>query len=68
MSAQLLDAGSGFHLWSETYERQLSDVFAVQEEISNSIAAILKLRLTPLPPRPAVMLEAYQHWLKGRYY
>ena len=49
IAAQLIDAADGFHLWSERYDRELSDVFAVQDEISASIAAILKNKLMATP-------------------
>ena len=47
--AQLIGASDGFHLWSERYDRELTDVFAVQDEISGSIAAILKNKLMAGP-------------------
>lgn len=46
ITAQLIDAKSGFHLWSETYNRDLSDVFAVQDEISRAIVQQLQLQLS----------------------
>src|SRR6202034_3023028 len=49
ITAQLIDAADGFHLWSERYERELTDIFAVQDEISASIAAILKNKLVVAP-------------------
>jgi serine/threonine-protein kinase len=69
--AQLVDAKSGFYLWSETYSRQMRDILAIQEEIAQSIVAVLKLRLTPA--RAAVVIrqpdtEAYHLYLKGRYH
>jgi TolB-like protein len=45
ITAQLIDAASGFHLWSETYDRSLKDIFATQDEIAEAIAAALKLEL-----------------------
>ena len=45
VNAQLVSAGDGYELWSESYDRELADVFAVQEEIARSIAAALRLRL-----------------------
>jgi adenylate cyclase len=47
ITAQPIDATSGFHLWSETYDRDLRDVFAVQDEISKAVAAQLRLKLAP---------------------
>jgi TolB-like protein/Tfp pilus assembly protein PilF len=45
--AQLADAGTGQHLWAETYDRNLSDVFAIQSEVARTIAGRLKARLSP---------------------
>lgn len=69
ISAQLIDAVGGYHLWSEQYDRHLVDLFAVQDEIS---AAILdKLKVTLLTTRragrrPTDSVEAYHLYLKGR--
>lgn len=69
VSAQLVDATNGFHLWSERFERELADVFAIQDEISRAIARALEVRLAPTPSsRRTTSPEAYQLWLKGRYY
>ncbi len=69
VSAQLVDARNGFHLWSDSYERQAADVFAVQDQIAHAIARALEVRLEPRRgARPSANLEAYQHWLKGRHY
>ena len=45
ISAQLVDTGDGYQLWSQTYERELQDVFALQDEISRTIAGSLKVKL-----------------------
>ena len=45
ITAQLIDAASGYHLWSETYDRELVDIFAVQDDIAASVAAALKVKL-----------------------
>src|SRR2546430_10712238 len=50
ITAQLINARDGFHLWSETYERELKDVFAVQDEITRSIVDALKIKLAVAPP------------------
>ena len=47
ITAQLINAADGFHLWAERYDRTLQDVFAVQEEIASSIAAALRVALSP---------------------
>jgi serine/threonine-protein kinase len=71
--AQLVDVATGYHLWSERYDRELEDVFAVQDEIARSIAETLEPRLTggggaSLPERPTRDVEAYDLYLKGRHF
>jgi serine/threonine-protein kinase len=70
--AQLVDASSREYLWSETYDRQIEDLFAIQEEISRAIVRTLQLRLLDQPGtsvirRGAYNLEAYNLYLKGRF-
>jgi TolB-like protein/Flp pilus assembly protein TadD len=72
VTAQLIDAADGYHLWSETYERELKDVFAVQDEIARAIVATLRVRLTgraasDIVRQPTRDLEAYELYLKGRF-
>jgi TolB-like protein len=72
ITAQLIHADDGFHLWSETYDRQLDDIFAVQEEIAEAITEQLELTLTPddrdrLARRRTDDLEAYDLYLLGRH-
>lgn len=66
VTAQLIDAESGSHLWSERYDRDMTDVFALQDEIGQAIAAALKLRL--VGHTHEVNIEAYQWYLKGNYH
>jgi TolB-like protein/tRNA A-37 threonylcarbamoyl transferase component Bud32 len=71
VTAQLVDASSGYHLWSERYDRQLEDIFDVQDEIARSIADRLKVALAVEGTARLVKvatnnMEAYQHYLKGR--
>jgi serine/threonine-protein kinase len=72
LTAQLTDVTNGYHLWSETYDRQLEDVFAIQDEISRAIVDALKLRLVGEPERivaPATEnIQAYNLYLKGRFH
>jgi adenylate cyclase len=69
VSAQLVDAHNGFHLWSDTFERELQGVFAVQDEITRSIVDALKIRLAVAPPaRPRQNTEAYDLYLQGLYF
>jgi adenylate cyclase len=69
ISAQLIDTRDGFHLWSETYERELQDVFAMQDEITRAIVNALKIKLAvALPVHKQPNTEAYDLYLKGRYF
>lgn len=69
ISAQLVSVADGFHLWSEHYDCGLTDVFAIQDEISRAIAGALALRLTPSRSlQPTSNLQAYNSWLKARHY
>ncbi|PYI95863.1 MAG: hypothetical protein DME98_15120, partial [Verrucomicrobia bacterium] len=69
ITAQLINARDGFHLWSETYERELKDVFAVQDEITRSIVDALKIKLAVAPPgRARQNTEAYDLYLQGLYF
>src|SRR5262249_13914637 len=73
VQAELVDVATGSQLWGEQYNRKLSDLLAVQDEISREISEKLRLRLTReekvrLAKRPTENIEAYQLYLKGRYY
>jgi len=72
VTAQLVNVRDGFQLWSETFERELEDVFAIQDEIARAISAALEIRLLgrgPARPRhPTDDLEAYSLYLKGRHH
>jgi TolB-like protein/tRNA A-37 threonylcarbamoyl transferase component Bud32/Tfp pilus assembly protein PilF len=66
VTAQLINAADGYHRWSERYDRDMTDVFAVQDEIGQAISEALKVRLAP---RTQTMnIEAWQYYLKGRYH
>jgi adenylate cyclase len=71
LTAQLIDAADGCHLWSETYERTLDDVFALQEELARAIVAVLPVSANAVPPSlvqtPTQALDAYTLYLQGRY-
>ncbi|MGH7702318.1 MAG: protein kinase domain-containing protein, partial [Gemmatimonadales bacterium] len=72
VSAQLVNTGDGYELWSDSYDRDLADVFQVQEEIARSITAALRIRLaagadSTARARPTSDLEAYDLYLKGRF-
>jgi adenylate cyclase len=69
VTAQLVRVADGFHIWSETYDRKLESVFALQDEIAKRIGAALKLSLGFSPPvaaRAPIDPEAYDEYLKGR--
>jgi len=73
ITAQLLDAQSDSLLWSERYDREMADVFAVQDEIARKIAEALRVQLTPqeqeaLAAKPTENLQAYDLYLRGRSY
>ncbi|MCK4835625.1 MAG: protein kinase [Candidatus Aminicenantes bacterium] len=65
--AQLIKAETGFHLWSNSYDRTLESVFEVQDDISQAIANALKLKFTPqkTPKEKYESIEAYEYYLKG---
>jgi TolB-like protein len=67
ITAQLIDAQSGFHVWSQTFDRELKDIFAIQDEIAQAIATQLKVKLGDAhePPRPVTDLAAYDLYLRG---
>ena len=73
IGAQLVNVADGYRVWSERYDRQMEDVFDVQDEIARSIAEALKVRLLPaeeagLSTRGTANVEAYNDYLKGLYY
>jgi serine/threonine protein kinase/tetratricopeptide (TPR) repeat protein len=82
VTTQLIDVATGYNLWSERWDRDLADVFAVQDEIARAIAATFKARLpgtaaalsgsnpsisVPTAPPKTRDVAAYDHYLKGRY-
>ena len=71
ITAQLVEAASGVYLWSETYDREMSDLLALQEEIARAIVSVLQLRLgtgrEPALRRSGGSFEAYNFYLKGRF-
>ncbi len=67
VTVQLVDARNGFQLWSERYDRQMEDIFEVQDEISRAIADRLKVTLGVGVKQATKNLEAYENYLKGRH-
>ena len=73
INAQLVDAATDFPLWSERYDREMKDIFEVQDEIASKIAAALRITLTPqeqqaLAAKPTENQQAYDLYLRGRNY
>jgi len=73
INAQLVDAATDFPIWSERYDREMKDVFEVQDEIAQKIAAALRITLSPqeqeaLSAKPTEDLQAYDLYLRGRNY
>jgi len=73
ITAQLIDGASGDHIWAERYDRELNDIFAIQDEISKAIVDALKIRLLPeekkaIEQRGTENAEAYNLYLLARQY
>jgi eukaryotic-like serine/threonine-protein kinase len=69
ITAELIDVRNGFHLWSETYDRELQSVFALQDEITRSIVEALKIKLAvSLPAREQRNMEVYELYLQGLFF
>src|SRR5256886_2556648 len=69
LTAELINARSGFHLWSETFDRELKDVFALQDEITRSIVDALKIKLAvSLPVAEQRNTEVYDLYLQGLFF
>jgi TolB-like protein len=73
ISVQLVSTNDGYHLWSESYDREMTDVFAIQEEIAQAVVRALKLRFASRPGgalvRPGTAnLDAYNAYLEGCHY
>ena len=71
ISAQLINVADGYHLWSEKYDRELKDVFAIQDEIAGNIVRALRVMLSEREKRalekvPTTDVEAYDFYLRGR--
>jgi serine/threonine protein kinase/cytochrome c-type biogenesis protein CcmH/NrfG len=71
ITVQLVEAARGFHLWSESYDRELRDVFAIQQEIARNVVRSLRVTLSPqekgaLSEIPTSHVQAYDYYLRGR--
>jgi TolB-like protein/Tfp pilus assembly protein PilF len=70
ITAQLVRADNGFHLWSQTYDRDVRDIFAVQDDIARSVVEQLKITLLgsdAVPPKQVISTEAHNLYLQARY-
>lgn len=73
VTVQLVDAADGYQLWSERYDRDLADIFAIQDDIAQSIVRALEVTLSPCEQRAVQFtgvhdVRAYEHYLRGRTY
>jgi serine/threonine protein kinase/Flp pilus assembly protein TadD len=73
VTAQLIDVGDGYHLWSDRYDRDMKDVFAIEDEISENVARALEVVLSDDEKRaikkvPTEDIQAYDYYLRGRQY
>jgi len=73
VTAQLVNVADGYHLWSERYDRELEDVFAIQDEIAGNIVRALRVVLSEQEKRaiekaPTANVEAYDYYLRGRQF
>ena len=73
ITGQLIDGATGGHLWADRYDRDLTDIFAIQDEITHTIVDQLKVRLLPeekkaIEQTPTGNVEAYTYYLRGRQF
>ncbi|MFH1754828.1 MAG: protein kinase, partial [Candidatus Latescibacterota bacterium] len=73
ITAQLINVADGYHLWSQSYDRDLQDIFVIQDEIGENIVDALKVKLTDKEKRvlekiPTKDIEAYEFYIRGRQY
>lgn len=68
VTAQLVNVEDGYHLWSKTFDRELKDIFAIQDEISTSIAESLLKTINPVSTTSTRDVTAYEFYLRGRHF
>ena len=73
VTGQLIDGATGGHVWADRYDRDLTDIFAIQDEITQTIVEQLKIKLLPrekkaIAQAPTRNVEAYTYYLKGRHF
>jgi TolB-like protein/Tfp pilus assembly protein PilF len=69
ITAQLIGVEDGYHIWSETYERDMTDIFAIQDEVANKIAGVLLKKLAVVSPKTdhTENVKAFEYYLEGKY-
>ncbi len=73
IACQLIKASDGFHVWAESYDRQMEDLFAIQADVAKAVAQALKVALAPaeverIENKPTQNVQAYNYYLQGREY
>jgi TolB-like protein len=68
VTAQLIKVEDGYHVWSETYDRKMADIFAIQDDVAGAITDSLRLQLSPRSSRPTADTEAYALYLEALPY
>jgi adenylate cyclase len=73
ITAQLIKVSDGYHLWSESYDRRLNDIFAIQDDIALKVVEALRVKLTPgvrmaIEGTPTLSVTAYDYYLRGKKY
>ena len=73
ITCQLIKASDGFHVWAESYDRQMEDLFAIQADVAKEVAQALKVTLAPpelamIEKKPTQNVQAYNYYLQGREY
>jgi len=73
ITCQMIKASDGFHVWADSYDRQMEDLFAIQAEVAKEVAQALKVTLAPselerIEKKPTLNVQAYNYYLQGREY
>jgi tetratricopeptide (TPR) repeat protein len=73
IACQLIKASDGFHVWAESYDRQMEDLFAIQADVAKAVAQALRVALAPpelamIEKKPTLNVRAYNYYLQGREY
>jgi len=68
LTAELINVADGFQVWSERYDREVEDVFALEDDIAGAIASVLRVRLAGATHAPAANFEAYERYLMGLHH